>query len=117
MNNMPIPFYVLKACTDFETINASNTLGEELYREAVLCTYAVEAGLTLPIFGAAVMLGVFNLPIYIRQESAAIPFVLSLILGGVLLAEVSSIAQAIWVAVILFGIGLGPVLLLHRFGR
>lgn len=104
-------------CGNYDVVNVTNTLEKMRLRDAVVCSYAVEGGLTVPIFGAAIMLGVFNLPIYIKQESAAVPFVVSLIIGGIILTTVASIAQAIAVSLILFGIGLGPILVLKRLER
>lgn len=114
----PIPFRLMQlGCSEYDNVNVSNTLEHMRLQDAILCSYAVEGGLTLPIFGAAVMLGVFNLPIYIKQESAAVPFVISLIVGGIVLTTVASALQAIAVSVILFGIGLGPILVLRRLDR
>lgn len=92
--------------------NVSNTLEEEHFFDAALCPY-VDL-MTLPIFAAFFFVGVVNIPIYVRQESIVTPFVITLIAGGVILTFVAGILQTIAVSVILFTIGLGPVLLIRR---
>lgn len=95
-----------------EGSNVSNTLGEDRFFDAAVCPYADL--MTLPIFAAFFFLGVVNVPIYIRQESVVTPFVITLITGGVVLSFVAGILQTIATAVILFTLGLGPVLLIRR---
>lgn len=95
--------------------NVTNTLEAEHFLDAAVCPYADI--MTLPIFGAVVMLGVFNIPIYVRQESALMPFVISVLVGGVILSATNSMFQALVTLVILFAIGLGPVLLLMQMQR
>lgn len=107
---------VVLACADHEVINAS-LLSDASFKDAVVCAYTVRSGLTMPVFGAIVMLGIFNLPIYIRQESVLIPFVLSMVLSGILLSSVSNILQGILIVVVLLVIGVGPILLLKRADR
>lgn len=108
------------ACGDYanaDAINVSTTIGNENFRDAVICSYTIKQGLTLPGFAAIVLVGVVNLPIYIRQESALIPFVLTLILGGVLLDSATGFVQGMGTLLVLLLFGLGPVLLLRRVDR
>lgn len=92
--------------------NVSNTLGERHFLDAGVCPHADL--LTLPIFGAFVIVGLVNLPIYIRQDSVLTPFVVTTIIGGVVLTQVAGILQTLIVVLVLFVVGLGPVLVLRR---
>lgn len=105
------------ACADYTIVNVTNTIGQANFQDAVICAYAVEQGLTVAGFGTIVLLGAVNLPIYIRQESAVIPFVLSMILGGILLDSTAGFVQGMTVLLVLLVFGLGPVLLLRRVDR
>ncbi|GAA0305490.1 hypothetical protein [Halarchaeum salinum] len=104
------------ACAAYDGRWLRAIMGEEMHvRDLVLCGYQSQIG--GPFFAALVLLGMINLPIYIRTQSALLPTVVTLIVGGVLLVEVGSIAQALLVVMLLFGLGLGPVLLLRRVQR
>lgn len=107
---------IVLACTDYpDGVNVSNTLdaaGGPKVIDAVNCVYAEQ--LTLPIYAALVVVGVFNLPIYIKQDSVLIPFVITLAIGGVVIQSISGIVVQIAVLLIMFTIGIGPVLLLRR---
>lgn len=111
---------IILACGDYATaadVNVSSTIGAENFQDAVICTYTLKQGLTLPGFATIVLLGVINLPIYIRQESALMPFVLTIILGGVLLNSASGVVQGLSTLLVLLAFGLGPILLLKRADR
>lgn len=95
-----------------EGANLSNTLGEDHFFDAAVCPYADL--MTLPIFAAFFFVGVVNVPIYIRQESIVTPFVITMVAGGVVLTFMAGILQTIATAVVLFTLGLGPVLLIRR---
>lgn len=99
------------ACTDYAEINVS-LLEQAAFRDAVICAYGDQ--LTVPIFAAMVVLGVFNLPIYIRQDSVLVPFAITLVIGGVIISSVASMLQSIMITLLLFVFGLGPVLVLRR---
>lgn len=107
---------IVLACSDYSTINAS-LISDENFQDAVICAYTVKQGLTLPGFAAIIMLGIINLPVYITQESVMGPFVLTLIVGGVLLSSVAGFVQGLAVVLILFVLGLGPVLVFRRLDR
>lgn len=98
-----------------DAANVSNTLSESRFLDAAVCPYSQR--LTMPIFAAFVMVGIVNLPIYIKQDSVMIPFVLTLVVGGVVLSTVASILQGIAVTLLLFTIGIGPILVLRRVMR
>ncbi|MUV59791.1 hypothetical protein [Halobacterium sp. CBA1126] len=104
------------ACGDYGGQWLQAIAGDGMHiRDLILCGYQSQVG--GPFFAAVVLLGMINLPVYIRTQSALLPTVITLIVGGVLLVEVASVAQAIIVVMLLFAIGLAPVLLLRRIQR
>jgi hypothetical protein len=105
------------ACSDYadgEWINALDA-GVMGVRDAVLCPYTDSMGTM--VFATLVMVGMVNVPIYIRQESLIVPFGLTLTLGGIWVTAASSLAQTLTGVVLLFVVGLGPVLILWRLTR
>lgn len=94
-----------------DVVNAT-LLENQRFFDAAVCPGADV--LTLPIFGAMVLVGVVNIPIYIQTRSALIPFVLTLVIGGVAYTAAAGIMQAISVTVVLFVIGIGPILVLRQ---
>jgi hypothetical protein len=67
------------------------------------------------VFGLLVWGGTAT-TLYVRQESIILPLVLTLILGGIVITQVPSPAVALFVVVLLFVGGLGPVFILKRLG-
>lgn len=95
--------------------NVSNTLEGDHFLDAGVCPYADL--LTMPIFAAFVVLGMVNLPIYVRQDSLLVPLVVTTIIGGVVLTQVAGILQTLITLALLLTLGLGPVLVLRRIQR
>lgn len=85
---------------------------QEAFRDFILCPWQDTMG--GPAFAAFVVLGLINLPIYNRTGSALIPFVLTLVIGGVVLTQMAALSQSLVITVVLLVIGLGPVLVLRR---
>jgi hypothetical protein len=88
------------ACPDGSRYNdALNALdnGFDIW-EAAFCTYAVPAGELVVglLFYGAVSLGIF-----VRTGSAMIPFILVLILGGTILAQMAAIVSQFAAVIIL----------------
>lgn len=81
-------------------------------RDAVLCGFQDQ--FTGPLFAALIVMGMVNVPIYIRTQSPAIPFVITLTVGGVMLTQLASVAQAILLVGLLVLFGIVPVLILRR---
>lgn len=82
--------------------------------KAFTCTYANTTGL---LTTGLMVYGAIALYIYIRTDSIIIPFVLILLTGGAVLAQVASIASAI-VVLILLTTGAGAFTwLYYRFSR
>lgn len=105
------------ACSDYadgEWINALDA-GVMGVRDAVLCPYTDSMGTM--VFATIVMIGIVNLPIYVRQESMIMPFGLTLVVGGIWVTAASGLAQTLAGVVVLFVVGLGPVLVLWRLSR
>lgn len=103
------------ACKDHSRWIDALDAGTMAVRDAVLCPYQESIGGI--VFATVVMLGVINVPIYVRQESPLIPMVITLSLAGIWVTEAAGIAQTLVGVVVLLGIGLGPVLLLRRVVR
>lgn len=100
------------ACSDYPDGELWRALGEYAFRDAVLCGYQNQ--ISMVVFATILVLGVVNVPIYIRQDSALVPAILTLVLGGVFVVELVPMAQAMVVFVLLMIFGLGPVLVLRR---
>jgi len=98
------------ACTDYTWL--IDALHQGQFRDAFLCPYQTTMGGTA--FAAFVLLGVINMPIYIKQGSALGPFVLTLLIGGLVFTQIAALGQALLTVLILFVVGLGPVLVLRR---
>lgn len=90
----------------------AQALTEMAIRDAILCPYQTSIG--GPMFAGLVLLGVINLPIYIRTGGVIIPFVITLVIGGLVITQTASIVQGIIITTILLAIGLGPIVLLRR---
>lgn len=99
------------ACSDYNG-KWWEALSDEMMRDAVLCPWQAEVGGA--VFATIVLIGIVNLPIYIRQESAIMPTVITVIVGGILLVEMAAMGQALFIVTLLFTLGLGPVLVLRR---
>jgi hypothetical protein len=54
--------------------------------------------------------------LYVRQNSIIIPLSLTLILGGIVITTIPSVAVGLFVVVLLFVGGIGPILILKRLG-
>lgn len=93
--------------------NVSNTLDSNHFLDAAICPGANR--LTLPIYGSLIVMGVINIPMYIRTDSIAVPLVVTVIAAGVLIQFVSSIFQLLFLLVIIFVFGLGPIAIIKRF--
>lgn len=98
------------ACKDWEFY--INALQHFQVQDAVLCGFQGQMGGVA--FAAVVVLGIINLPIYIRQGSVVGPVVLTLVIGGVILAETAAMVQGLVLFAVLVVLGLGPVLVLRR---
>jgi hypothetical protein len=57
-----------------------------------------------------------SMMLYARQDSIIIPLSLTLLLGGIVITTVPSVAVALFVVVLLFVGGIGPILVLKRLG-
>lgn len=101
------------ACTDYDGhfIDALDA-GTMAVRDAVLCPYQMSMGGV--VFATLVVMGVINMPIYIRTQSVIIPFVVTTVLAGIVLSQTAAMMQGLVVVVALFVLGLGPVLVLKR---
>jgi len=95
------------ACDDHDNLWEALEPGSFSPYDFAVCPY--NEALSAPIFAMVVLVGVVNLPIYIRQDSMLIPFVLTLALGGLVLGQAAAPAQAAIVVVVLLLVGLGPV--------
>lgn len=102
---------VMLACSDWGG-DWYKAIENYAFQDAVLCGYQNQLG--GPVFGAFVLLGMVNLPIYIKQDSVLVPTAITLTIGGLFLTQVSGIVQGLTLTVLLFAIGLGPVLVIHR---
>lgn len=100
------------ACTDYPNEEFWRAIGDLMVRDAVLCPFQAQMGGV--VFATFVILGMINLPIYIRQDNVVGPFVLTLLLGGILVPQMSSLGQGLVIGIGLFVIGLGPILVLRR---
>lgn len=82
--------------------------------EAGFCTYAVPAGELVVglLFYGAVSLGIF-----VRTGSAIIPFVLVLILGGTILAQMTAVVSQFAALIILLGAPIVISLLVFQLDR
>lgn len=98
------------ACKDYTWL--IDALHHGMFRDAFLCPFQTTMGGTA--FAAFVMLGVINMPIYIKQGSALGPFVLTLLIGGLVFTQIAALGQALLTVLILFVVGLGPILVLRR---
>lgn len=101
------------ACSDYqdpiEAITQVNPV------DAALCPWDASVGLV--VFSTLVVMGVINIPIYLRQDSAVTPVMLTLIISGLVLSFTASMAQGIVAAALLLVLGIGPVLVLRRLRR
>lgn len=104
------------ACKDYNTwMGIIEAFHNEAFRDAFLCPFQTTMGGTA--FAAFVLLGVINMPIYIKQGSALGPFVLTLLIGGLVFTQIAAVGQALLTVIVLFVIGLGPILVLRRIQR
>lgn len=103
------------ACSDHnEWIDALDA-GTMAVRDLVLCPYTDSMGTA--VFATLVLVGMVNVPIYIRQESMVVPFGLTVVLGGIWVTAASSAAQTLTGVVLLMTVGLGPLLIVWRLTR
>jgi hypothetical protein len=98
------------ACSDYSVW--WKFLEEMQLRDAALCPYQDTMG--MPLFATLVLLGMVNVPMYIKTDSIGVPLVVTIIISGVVLAAATSIFQGMVLAALLFAGGIGPVLLLRR---
>jgi len=100
------------ACSDHDLwINALDA-GTMAIRDAVFCPYQSSMG--FGVFATLVLVGIIGVPIYVRTQSIILPFVLALIIGGVVLSQLVAMAQTLVIVVILLVFGIVPVILLRR---
>ncbi len=100
------------ACTDHDLWIDALAASEMAVRDAVLCPFQTSMGGA--VFATLVLFGIVGVPLYIRQQSIIIPFVLALMLGGILLTQVVAMAQTLVIVVLLLVFGIVPVILLRR---
>ncbi len=100
------------ACSDHDLWIDALDAGTMAVRDAVLCPYQTSMGGA--VFATLVLFGMVGVPIYIRTQSIIIPFVLALLISGVLLAQMVAMAQTLVIVVILLVFGIVPVVLLRR---
>lgn len=99
------------ACSDWSG-NWYEALSNFAFRDAALCPYQESLGGV--VFASILIIGVVNLPIYIRQQSAIIPIIITTSVGGIVLVELSANAQTLVLVTLLMVISLGPILVLRR---
>lgn len=99
------------ACSDWNG-NWYEALSNFAFRDAVLCPYQDTMGQA--VFASMVVLGIINMPIYVRTQSAIIPIIITTAISGIVLVELAANAQTLVLVGLLMAIGLGPVLVLRR---
>lgn len=100
------------ACSDWDLYVNALDAGNMAVRDAILCPFQDSMGGM--VFATIVIVGIIGLPIYARQQSIIIPFVLVMILGGILLTQIVAMGQMLIAVVVLLVLGAGPVILLRR---
>lgn len=100
------------ACSDYDLWIEALSASEMAVRDAVLCPFQTSMGGT--VFATLVLFGIVGVPMYIRQGSVIIPFVLVLLISGVLLSQIVAMGQTLIIVTILLVFGVVPVILLRR---
>lgn len=100
------------ACTDWDGVYL-DALKDGAFQDAILCPYQDNMG---GVVFALFVYGAIGTAIYVRTDSIIIPFVLVLLTGGIVMTEVASIAVGLVITMLLFVVGIGPILLLKRMG-
>lgn len=103
--------WLIAACADYngelwEALDA----GTMAVRDAALCTFQVPMGGVA--FATVVIGGMINIPLYNQTGGILMPFVVTLIISGIILATASALLQQLVLILVLFTLGLGPVLAL-----
>jgi hypothetical protein len=80
-------------------------------RDAIACPFTAEVG---SLFVGLLIVAGINTTLYSRQGSIAIPAVVTLVTGGAWLTQVSGIASAFVVFVLLMLAGIAPVVVIRR---
>lgn len=90
-----------------------DALKQYMFHDAVACFYTDQVGTAatgLFTFGA------ISLAFYIRTGGITMPVILTLIAGGILLPFLPGAATQVAGVILLFAVGIGPVLILRRMG-
>lgn len=87
---------------------------EFAFREAVVCPYTTNFG---GLFVGLIVIGSINAALYAKQESVLLPTVVTLLTGGAWLSQVSGVMSSVVVLMLLFTLGIGPVLVLRRLEK
>lgn len=98
------------ACSDYNG-DFLEAMVQEEFRDAILCPYQESLG--GPLF-AMIIYGAITAHIYIRTGSALLPFILSILVGGIAFTQVPSPAAATMTFVLLVLGGIVPVLVIRR---
>lgn len=98
------------ACSDWNDVWL-NALKNESFRDAILCPYQTSAG---GLFLGMIVYGAITTGLYLRTRSVLLPTVLTTIIGGALFAYLPGPVVGLFTTVLLFAVGLGPVIFIRR---
>lgn len=99
------------ACSDWA--DGVEALQYYAFHDAVACFYTENAGTAAT---GMFTFGAITVALYIRTGGITMPVILTLITGSILLPLLPGAASQIAGIILLFAIGVGPVLMLRRIG-
>lgn len=103
---------VLAACDQYDYGEWHEAFNDGInFQDAIFCPYDWTMGFI--VFSSVFMLGGVYAPIYIRQGSPLIPFVISLILAGIWLSTGAAWVQNVIVLTTLLVVTVAPYLVLR----
>lgn len=100
------------ACSDW--VDGVEALQNYAFHDAVACFYTDSAGTAAT---GMLTFGAVSLAYYIRTGGITMPVVLTLIMGSILLPLMPGAATQFAGIILLFAIGIGPILLLKTISR
>lgn len=99
------------ACSDWA--DGVEALQNYAFADAVSCFYTDQAGTAAT---GMLTFGAVSVAFYVRTGGITMPVILTLILGSILLPLLPGAATQIAGMILLFAVGIGPVLMLRRMG-
>jgi hypothetical protein len=102
------------ACSDYPDGELYRALSDFAVRDAILCPYQVQMGGL--VFSTLVMGGI-GMALFIRTGTLVMPFIVMLLVGGVLMPHTAPVVFQMVQLLVMFVISAAPVVFLRRVGR